>query len=94
MLGNLANEIRIRDLQPLKQDLLSVAETGGLLGQAICVRREPMPVEAAEFAKSRRIPVILKDNLIRDLQSTLNPNQPATLEQLKVLAATRTRASS
>jgi hypothetical protein len=65
-------------------------ELGGLLGQAICVRRSVMPIQAQEFAQSRRIPVVLKDRLMSGLRSLLYPNEPASLEQLHELAKART----
>jgi hypothetical protein len=65
-------------------------EVGGLLGQAICVRRSVMPIQAQEFAQSRRIPVVLKDRLMSGLRSLLYPNEPASLEQLHELAKART----
>lgn len=93
LLDRLGEELRARDLHPLKEDLLAVAEVGGLLGRAICVRRAPLPLQAAEFAKSRKLPVVLKDRLIADLRPILFPNEPASLDQLRSLAAARTRAS-
>lgn len=69
-----------------------MAEVGGLLGRAICVRRAPLPLQAAEFANSRKLPVVLKDRLIADLRPILFPTEPASLDQLRSLAAARTRA--
>jgi hypothetical protein len=94
LLDKLAEELRERDLHPLKEDLLAVAEVGGLLGRAICVRRSPLPPQAAEFAQSRKVPVVLKDRLISDLRPILFPNEPASLDQLRSLAAARTRATA
>jgi hypothetical protein len=93
-LDQLADELRERDLHPLKEDLLAVAEVGGLLGRAICVRRTPLPPQASEFAQSRKVPVVLKERLISDLRPILFPNEPASLEQLQALAAARTRATA
>ncbi len=94
LLDKLAEELRERDLHPLKEDLLAVAEVGGLLGRAICVRRSPLPLQAAEFAQSRKVPVVLKDRLISDLRAILFPNEPASLDQLRSLAAARTCATA
>ncbi len=94
LLDKLGEELRQRDLHPLKEDLLVVAEVGGLLGRAICVRRTPLPLEAAEFARSRKVPVALKDRLISDLRTILFPNEPASLDQLRSLAAARTGATA
>ena len=94
LLDKLAGELRERDLHPLKEDLLAVAEVGGLLGRAICVRRSPLPLQAAEFAQSRKVPVVLKDRLISDLRPILFPNEPASLDQLRALATARTRPTA
>jgi hypothetical protein len=94
LLDKLGEELRQRDLHPLKEDLLAVADVGGLLGRAICVRRTPLPLQAAEFARSRNVPVVLKDRLIADLHPILYPNEPASLDQLRSLAAARTSAKA
>lgn len=94
LLNGVADELRERDLHPLKEDLLAVAEVGGLLGKALCVRSRPLPVQALEFANSRGLDVVLKDRLIMDLRSKLFPNEPASMEQLKALASVGTRATS
>ena len=92
LLKRLEEELRQRDLHPLKEDLLSVAEVGGLLGRAIVVRRTPLPQQAEEFARSRRIEVVFKDRLLSGLRPILFPDEPASLQQLRALAAARTRA--
>jgi hypothetical protein len=94
LLQRLTEELRERELHPLKQDLLNIAEVGGLLGQAICIRLNPLPPQANDFAQSRRIPIILRPSLVRDLKSTLFPNQSAAMDQLRALAVARTRAVS
>lgn len=93
-LDQLTDELRERDLHPLKEDLLAVAEVGGSLGRAICVRRTPLPQQAAEFAQSRKVPVVLKDRMLFDLRPILFPNEPASLEQLQSLAVARARAAT
>ena len=92
MLDKLEEEMRARDLHPLKEDLLAVIEVGGLLGRAICVRRTSLPLQAKEFAESRKLGVVLKDRLISDLRPLLFPNEPASSDQLRILAAACTRA--
>ncbi len=94
LLDKLAGELRERELHPLKEDLLVVAEVGGLSGRAICVRRAPLPPQAAEFARSRNVPVVLKERLIAALRPVLFPNEAASLDQLRCLAAARTRATA
>jgi hypothetical protein len=94
LLDKLTEELRERDLHPLKEDLLTVSEVGGLLGRAICVRRSPLPTQAAEFALSRKLSVVLKDQLWSDLRTILFPNEPASLDHLRSLAASRTGAKA
>ena len=94
MLNRLTDELRERDLKPLKEDLLIASEAAGLLGRALCVRRVPLPVQAQEFAASRQLPVILKDCLLRDLRAQLHPGQPASLNQLRAQAADRLRLAA
>ncbi|MCC6235629.1 MAG: DUF1887 family protein [Verrucomicrobiales bacterium] len=72
LLTNLAEELRERDLKPLKEDLLVASEAAGLLGRALCVRRSPLPVQAEEFATSRKLPVILKDRLFPGLRAEIH----------------------
>lgn len=90
-LNRLEEELRQRDLHPLKEDLLSVAEVGGLLGRAIVVRRTALPRQAEEFARSRRIEVVLKDHLFAGLRRILFPEKPSSLEQLHARSAERNR---
>ena len=92
LLRQLADELRERDLKPLKEDLLMASEAAGLLGRALCVRRSPLPVQAQEFAASRRLPIILKDHLLVGLRSELHPAQPKALSQLHSVAATRVKS--
>lgn len=92
LLDQITEELREKELKPLKEDLLTVAEAGGLLGQAVVVRVHQLPAEAVEFARSRRLPVVLRNNLCDGLRALLHPNQPATLESLRSLASVRTRA--
>jgi hypothetical protein len=94
LLNQLEDELRERDLKPLKEDLLIATEAAGLLGRAIVVRRLPLPPQAQEFAASRRIPVILKDALLDGLRAQLHPSQPASLAQLKTLALARSGKTS
>jgi len=94
LLDKIQDELREKELKPLKEDLLVVAEAGGLLGRAIAIRWHPLPPEATEFARSRRLPVIFRDGLVRDLRAQLYPDQPASLDQLRSLAKVRTSARS
>jgi len=92
LLEKIQDELREKELKPLKEDLLVVAEAGGLLGRAVAIRWHPLPTEAMEFARSRRLPVIFKDGLERDLRAQLFPDQPASFDQLLSLAKARTAA--
>lgn len=93
LLRRLEAELREKDLRPLKEDLLATAEAGGLLGRAVCVRRnEAFPIQAREFAQSRGIAVVFKERLLSDLRTLLYPNEPASFEQLRGLARARTAA--
>ncbi len=93
-LEKLSSELRERDLKPLKEDLLAISEVAGLLGRVICVRREQLPSQAVEFARSRGLAVILKDYLLRDLRPLLHPDSPARSDQLRALLTARTRATT
>jgi hypothetical protein len=94
LLDNVEDELRDRELKPLKEDLLAVAEVGGLLGRALCIRKSPLPPEAEAFARSRKLTVLLKDRLVKGLQTELFPDCPAGLADLQSLARARTRASA
>lgn len=91
LLDRFEDEFRERELHPLKEDLLSVGEVGGLLGRAICVRRSKLPLQASEFARSRRIEVVLKERLFPGLRTILYPGEPPSLEQLRFLATERNK---
>jgi hypothetical protein len=70
-LRSIADELRYREIKTLREDLLLIGELGGLLGRAICVRKElPYPA-ARDFAASRRIPLVLKSKLVEELRRLL-----------------------
>lgn len=92
LLERLTDELRDKEMKPLKEDLLTIAEAGGLLGQPVAIRVTHLPSEAMEFARSRQLPVVLRDNLFEGLRALLHPNQPASMESLRALASARTRA--
>jgi hypothetical protein len=93
-LDRLTEELREKELKPLKEDLLAVSEVAGLLGRAICVRRSPLPLQAKQFARSRNLAVVLKDQLFEGLRTELFPHEPASLDALKALTKARTRATA
>jgi hypothetical protein len=71
----LRDELNEKDIKVLREDLLQVSEVGGLLGNALAVRRESLPRQAMEFARNRRprVEVILKDELEERLRALLCP---------------------
>lgn len=79
LLNSLADELRERDLKPLKEDLLIASEVAGLLGRAVAVRRASLPAQAMEFAQSRNLSVILKDSLLSGLRLQLYPSSSESL---------------
>ncbi len=66
--------LRESELKPLKEDLFVTSEIAGLLGKALCVRRAQLPQQARQFAHSRGLRVILKENLLRELRAELYPD--------------------
>lgn len=85
LLEQITDELRDKELKPLKEDLLTVSEVGGLLGQAVVIRVASLPQEAAEFARSRGLPVIQRDDLYEGLRALLHPHQRPTEESLRSL---------
>lgn len=82
-LTQIEQELQNKELRPLKEDLLAIAEVGGLLGRAICIRKSPLPAEAMAFAESRQISVVLKQNLPGALSPLLFPKVSTSLPILK-----------
>ena len=78
----------------MKEDILAVREAGGLLGNIICVRKADLPAEVVQYAKHNSIEVVLKRDLVNSLRAQLFPNQPASMDQLRSLAAAHTRAAA
>ena len=93
LLADLEDKLRQKELHPLKEDLLAVSEVAGLLGQAICVRREPLPPQAEEFARSRRLHVVTKNQLLEGLRRILYPGNSAAQEAMRNHAAARATAN-
>jgi hypothetical protein len=71
LLDRLASELQDKELKTLKEDLSTVAEAGGLKAQALIVRRGKLPTQAMDYARGRRMEVVLKDHLVRDLKKVL-----------------------
>ena len=69
----------------LKEDLLAVRESGGLLGQVVCVRKAQMSEVVVEFARHNRIEVISKHDIHDRFGALLFPEQKAKREDLQGL---------
>lgn len=94
LLARIENELSIGQTKVLKEDLLAVREAGGLLGNVICVRKSELPVEVEQYARHNGIAIIHKKKLVDDLRNLLYPHQPASRDQLQLLAQARTAARS
>ncbi len=73
LLENVAEDLKDRDVKILREDLLQIAEVGGLLGCALAVRSVKPPQQAIEFAASRhpQVEILLKNDLVKRLPSIL-----------------------
>lgn len=79
-------ELSISQTKALKEDLIAVRETGGLLGQVICVRREALPEEVLQYARRNQIEVVSKSDLANRLRALLQPDATAAQTDLQSLA--------
>lgn len=86
LLKRISKELSIGQTKVMKEDLLAVRETGGLLGQIVCVRKTQPPEEVRQFAAHNRIEVIQKSELVERWRSLLFPNLPPNQTQLANLA--------
>ncbi len=73
LLKSVADDLKDRDIKILREDLLQIAEVGGLLGYALAVRSARPPQQAVEFAASRhpRVEILLKNDLVKRLPAIL-----------------------
>lgn len=73
LLNSIAEDLKDRDIKILREDLLQIAEVGGLLGYALAVRSVRPPQQAVEFADNRRaqVEVVLKADLVKCLPAIL-----------------------
>jgi hypothetical protein len=73
LLDSIAEDLRDREIKILREDLLQIAEVGGLLGCALAVRGVRPPKQAFEFAASRhpQVEVLVKDELVKRLPAIL-----------------------
>ena len=67
----LRKELEDRDIKVLREDLAHIAETGGILGTTLCVRSSKLPSQAEEYARSRRLNIVYKDDLESRLAALL-----------------------
>ena len=72
-LKSVAEDLKDRDIKILREDLLQIAEVGGLLGCALAVRSARPPQQAVEFAASRhpQVEILLKNDLVKRLPAIL-----------------------
>ncbi|MHB9007276.1 MAG: PDDEXK family nuclease [Limisphaerales bacterium] len=78
LLKSIAEDLKDRDIKILREDLLQIAEVGGLLGCALAVRSAKPPQQALEFAASRHphVEVLLKADLVKCLPAILAGRRP------------------
>lgn len=86
LLSRIEKELSIGQTKALKEDLLSIREMGGLLGQVVCVRKDNLGEEVSQFARNQRIEVIQKKNLYSGFEALLFPNRPAAQADMADLA--------
>lgn len=83
------DQLSISDTKVIKEDLLAARETGGLLGETICVRRTTLSDEVRKFARRNRVHLIencRRSNALRaELQAILRPFAPATADAVDSL---------
>lgn len=75
-------------IKVLREDIQQTYEAAGIMGQVICVRSSRLPDEAVEYARSRGMIVIGKDELSDRLRDVLNPTSEATPASLASLKQT------
>jgi hypothetical protein len=85
LIGRIRDQIQMKELKFLKEDLVLSRELGGLRGEVICVRKNKLTQEAENFANSNSIKVAYTDTLKEDLERILFPGRPASEDALKSL---------
>lgn len=85
ILNRIGKQLSIGESKVLKEDLLAIRETGGLLGQVVCVRKAAPSDEVAQFAEHNRIKIVPKATLVDSWRSLLNPNAKPDVAQLQGL---------
>lgn len=87
LLDRIRDELTIGHTKALKEDLLAVRETGGLLGKIVAVRRQEMPSEAEQYARHNRIELVYKHDLVGGFRRLLFPDSAADPDDIAGLAA-------
>jgi hypothetical protein len=72
LLKGLAAELKDKELKTLKEDIAALADAGGLQGKALIVRREKLPSQAEDYARTRKLDVVLADQLHLQLPRLLS----------------------
>lgn len=91
LLDRIRQELSISETKVLKEDLLAIRETGGLLGQVVCVRRSERSEEVAQFARRNHIEVVPKAEMPERFRNLLFPERAADAADLASLAETLAR---
>jgi hypothetical protein len=63
LLKGIEDELKERELSFLKEDLATLADGGGLFGKSLIVRRCNLPQQAADYARTRNLKVVLSSKL-------------------------------
>lgn len=72
LLKALSDELKDKELKTLKEDIAALADAGGLQGKALIVRREKLPSQAEDYARTRKLEVVLADQLHLKLPGVLS----------------------
>ncbi len=73
LLKDLADELKDKELKTLKEDIAAVADGAGLLGKVLVVRQTQLPAQAEDYARTRKLGVVLANELHTRLSSLLSP---------------------
>ena len=87
LMRRIESELTIGRTKVLKEDLVAIRETGGLLGQVVCVRKEKMPPEAVQYADKNGIALIRKTELWNGFRNLLFPGRAPDAGELASLAS-------
>ncbi len=71
LLDNIKGQLQQNRTHSIKDDLVAITETGGLMGKVICVRKEQMPSDIMTYASLQGIEIIRKDMLKEGLERVL-----------------------